>query len=149
MKITIIIMFFTLCSISIIAQTAQDKEQVQSACMDYIEGFYEGDTAKIIRSIDKDVFKYGYYKGRNSTTYAGEPMSFQEMLDYANNVKAKKNFAKADAPRKVEIYEVQDQTAAAKVTAWWGTDYILLAKLNDKWMIRSVLWQGPLKAPNK
>lgn len=147
MKITIIILFFTVCSISIMAQT--DQAQVQSACMDYIEGFYEGDTSKIIRSIDKNVFKYGYWKDRKSNAYSGEPMSFQEMLDYANNVKAKKSFAKADAPKKVEIYEVQDQTAAAKVTAWWGTDYILLAKLNNKWMIRSVLWQGPLKAPNK
>ncbi|MDX1943016.1 MAG: nuclear transport factor 2 family protein [Saprospiraceae bacterium] len=147
MKITIIILFFTVCSISIMAQT--DQAQVQSACMDYIEGFYEGDTSKIIRSIDAAVFKYGYWKDSKSNAYSGEPMSFQEMLDYANNVKAKKSFAKADAPKKVEIYEVQDQTAAAKVTAWWGTDYILLAKLNNKWMIRSVLWQGPLKAPNK
>ncbi|MDX1939813.1 MAG: nuclear transport factor 2 family protein [Saprospiraceae bacterium] len=149
MKILLSIILFTLIAISAFAQANLDKEQVQSACMDYLEGFYEGDTAKIIRSVDKEVFKYGYYKDRNSATYAGEPMSFQEMIDYANNVKAKQRFPKADTPKKVEIYEVQDQTAAAKVTAWWGTDYILLAKLNGKWMIRTVLWQGPLKTDSK
>jgi hypothetical protein len=41
-------------------------------------------------------------------------------------------------------HKIQDQTASAKVTAWWGTDYILLENINDKWMIRMVLWQGPL-----
>ena len=149
MKIVIIILLFVILVFPVTAQTSPDKEGVQKACMDYIEGFYEGDTSKIIRSIDTAVFKYGYWKGRNSTTYQGEAMSFQEMINYAKEVTEKKHFAKADAPKKVEIFEVQDQTAAAKVTAWWGTDYILLAKLNDKWMIRSVLWQGPLKTPDK
>lgn len=27
--------------------------------------------------------------------------------------------------------------------------FILLAKLNGKWMIRTVLWQGPLKTDSK
>jgi hypothetical protein len=34
--------------------------------------------------------------------------------------------------------------ASGKVTAWWGIDYILLEKINNKWMIRMVLWQGPI-----
>ncbi|MEI9909355.1 MAG: nuclear transport factor 2 family protein [Bacteroidota bacterium] len=51
----------------------------------------------------------------------------------------------ATAVKKIEVYEVQDQTASGKVTAWWGTDYILLAKVSNQWMIRAVLWQGPLK----
>jgi hypothetical protein len=43
----------------------------------------------------------------------------------------------------VEIYDVQDQTASAKLTAWWGTDYLLLARIDGRWMIRQVLWQSP------
>lgn len=33
--------------------------------------------------------------------------------------------------------------AAAKVTAWWGTDYLQLAKYDGQWMIVHVLWQSP------
>lgn len=41
------------------------------------------------------------------------------------------------------MYDVQDQTASAKLTAWWGTDYLLLAKEKGRWMIIAVLWQSP------
>jgi hypothetical protein len=37
---------------------------------------------------------------------------------------------------------VQDQTAAAKLTASWGTDYLLLGKFDGTWMITSVIWQS-------
>ena len=71
-------------------------------------------------------------------------MTYKQAIAYAKNVQAKKNFAKADAPRKVEILDALDQIAAAKVTAWWGVDYILLSKRDDKWIIEQVLWEGPL-----
>ncbi|MBC7790917.1 MAG: nuclear transport factor 2 family protein, partial [Anaerolineae bacterium] len=40
-------------------------------------------------------------------------------------------------------FDVLDQTASAKLTAWWGTDYLLLGKYDGKWMISHVLWQSP------
>lgn len=122
-----------------------DQLAVQRALLDYVEGFYEGDTAKIIRGVWPEVNKYGYWKNKDTGAYAGEPMSFQEMKNYAENVRQKGRFAKPDAPKKVEIFEVQDQTASGKVTAWWGTDYILLGKHDGAWKIVHVLWQGPLK----
>ena len=51
----------------------------------------------------------------------------------------------ADAPKQVEIFEVLDQTANVKVTAWWGVDYLLMGKFDGKWMITHVLWQSPPK----
>ena len=41
------------------------------------------------------------------------------------------------------MFDVQDQTASAKLTAYWGTDYFLLAKYDGQWMIRQVMWQEP------
>jgi len=72
-------------------------------------------------------------------------MIYRQALDYAKGVLAKKSFAKADAPKKVEVLDIMKTTAAAKVTAWWGIDYILLSKQNGKWMIEEVLWEGPLE----
>lgn len=128
------------------AQQNAETEKVKAACTDYIEGFYEGDEAKLKRSLSPDLLKFGYWKGKDADSYssAGQ-MTYEEALAYARNVKEKENFAKPDAPRGIEIFEVDDQIAAAKVTAWWGFDYILLAKKDGKWMIEQVLWQGPLK----
>ena len=82
-KITTLFIVFLSLNHLTFAQTNSDKEKVQRTLMDYIEGFYEGDSAKIIRSVSPAVTKYGYWKGKNSTTYAGEPMSYKEMVDYA------------------------------------------------------------------
>ena len=72
-------------------------------------------------------------------------MTYRQALDYAKNVFEKKHFAKQDAPKKVDVLDVQNAIAAAKVTAWWGIDYVLLSKQDEKWMIEQVLWEGPLQ----
>ena len=46
-------------------------------------------------------------------------------------------------PKKVEILDIGNSIASAKVSAWWGIDYILLAKQGDQWMIEQLLWEGP------
>ena len=73
-------------------------------------------------------------------------MTWRQAIDYAKRVFEKKNFAKAAAPKKVEVLDIMNSIAAVKVTAWWGIDYILLAKQDDKWMIDQVIWDGPLKS---
>ncbi len=123
-----------------------EKQQVNDAVLDYVDAFYLGDTTKILRSILPQVVKYGYYRKKDATVYEGEPMSFREMLDYATSVGKKKNPNVDKYVKKIEVLDYQDQTASAKLTAWWGTDYILLAKLNGKWMITHVLWQSPPKS---
>jgi len=130
---------------SVPAQTPADRAAVERAVLDYVEGFYEGDTAKLVRSIHPEVTKYGYYIPRDSSRYLGEAMPWPEVLSYARGVKQRNRPAPATAPKKVEIFDIQDQTASAKLTAYWGTDYLLLAKYNGKWMIREVLWQTPPK----
>ena len=46
-----------------------------------------------------------------------------------------------DAPKEVVIFDMTDQIATAKLTAWWGIDYMHLAKYDGKWKIVNVLWQ--------
>lgn len=136
-------LFLFLLLFTLSSQAQDDKQQVSDAVTDYVDAFYLGDTTKILRSISPAVVKYGYYRRKEETKYNGEPMSFREMLDYATNVGKRKNPNVDKLPKKVEVLDCQDQTASAKLTAWWGTDYILLAKLNGKWMITHVLWQSP------
>lgn len=143
MKKAISIFLFCLVLKSAAAQEAKGK--IERACLDYIEGFYEGDTAKLIRCLKPSLYKFGYWK--NNTTGHYDPdgqMTYRQAIDYAKRVMEKKNFANADAPKKVEILDVLNSIAAAKVTAWWGIDYILLSKQNEQWTIDQVLWEGPL-----
>jgi hypothetical protein len=122
--------------------TLADREDVRRAVLDYVEGFYEGDSAKLARSIRPEVYKYGFWKGRDSTRYAGEQMTWPEFFSYARGIRDNKRQAPATAPKRIELFDVQDQTASAKLTAFWGIDYLLLGKYNGKWMISSVMWQS-------
>jgi len=139
-----IIFCLMLTAISFLSRAQISKEEVANAVKDYVDAFYYGDTAKIHRSISMNVVKYGYYIPKGKTIYEGEPMSFKEMIDYAAAVKKRgPNHNVEKFPKKIDVFDVQDQIASARLTAWWGTDYLLLAKLNDRWMITHVLWQSP------
>lgn len=129
------------CCIPVLAQS--DKAEIERAALNYLEGFYEGDTAKLILALRPELHKYGYYKGKDEK-YAGSRMTYREAINYARNVREKKNFAKPDAPKEVTVLDIQPYIATAKVVAWWGADYLLLSKKDGKWMIEQVIWQGPL-----
>lgn len=124
---------------------SQTKEElVLKACNNYIEGFYEGDSSKLKASLQPELNKFGFWKNKETGEYKQvDHMSYDQALAYAENVKAKKHFAKPDAPKEVEVLNIGNSIAAAKVTAWWGIDYLLLSKRGDKWMIEQVLWEGP------
>lgn len=130
------------------ASFAQTND-VRAAVLDYVEGFYEGDTVKLKRSVSANLYKYGYWRDAKSGKYGGEQMTFRQAVDYTKGVMAKKKFAKADAPKNITILDTEEQVAVAKLTAWWGIDYLLLAKHDGKWMIEQVLWQGPLDTVKK
>jgi hypothetical protein len=124
---------------------AADRDGVRRAALDYLEGFYEGDSAKIARSVRPDVRKVGYFTSQSSATYEAEEMPFADFLSYVRNFKQRGRTTPATAPREVTVGEVNDQTATAKVVAWWGIDYLQLAKYEGKWMIVNVMWQSPPK----
>lgn len=144
MKQIIATLFFV--SLAHISSAQNSNDDVSKACLNYIEGFYEGDTAKLIASLLPSLHKLGYWKDKTSGKYTFDGnMTYRQALDYAKSVAKEKHFAKPDAPKKVEVLDIQNTIASAKVTAWWGIDYILLSKQNEKWMIEQVLWEGPLQ----
>ena len=146
MKKIILLLFLAVFSLQTNAQQS-DKELVTKACMNYLEGFYEGDQAKLKAALKPTLHKFGFWKSEKTKKFGkASYMTFEGALKFAKNVKEKKNFAKKGSPKKVEILDLMDKIAAVKVTAYWGTDYMLLAKQdNGGWMIEQVIWQGPNK----
>ena len=121
-----------------------DEQRVRRAVLDYIEGFYEGDSVKLVRALHPEMHKFGFWKANNATTYSRSAMSFAQAMEYARKFREAKRVTPPTAPREVVVYEAQDQTASAKITAVWGTDYMLLGKYDGQWKITHVIWQGPL-----
>jgi hypothetical protein len=134
--------FLLLCFTVIV--NAQDKSLVRNAVQDYVDAFYDGDTVKLQRSVFPEFYKTGWYRNPDSLNYVHSRMTFAQANAYVTRVGKKGSDPKLKKElATIEIYDVTDKTASSRVTAWWGMDYILLSKINGKWMITHVLWQSP------
>jgi hypothetical protein len=133
-------------TVTIFGQAA-DRDLVYAAVEDYVDGLYLVQPDRIKKSVHPELMKKGYWKAKDKTGYAYEGiMTFDQLVELAGKWNAK-GWLPKDAVKKIDIFDVQDQTASAKLTAHWGTDYFQLAKTDGKWMIINILWQGPLQQP--
>lgn len=119
---------------------AGEREAVRRAVLDYVEGFYDGDSTRLVRSVSPAVHKYGY--ATRGEGYVGMQMPYAQFMAFARGVREGRNRPPAGAPKEITLFDVQDQTASAKLVAWWGSDFLLLAKQDGRWMITHVLWQS-------
>ena len=120
-----------------------DRDRVKEAVHDYVEGIYFVDPARIERSVHPTLRKLGFgYSTEKGTYWPPREMTYEQLHELAGSWNKDGHVDAMSAPKKVELYDVLDRTASAKLTADWGIDYMLLAKYDDKWMIINVLWQG-------
>ena len=63
-------------------QQPDDREAVKQAVLDYVEALYEADSARIERSVHRDLFKLGFERDKDGT-YKPYRMTYQELYDLA------------------------------------------------------------------
>lgn len=120
-----------------------DQVAVRAACQDYINSFYKADTTLAYRSIHPSLRKVGYYYNEADGQYSSQlEMPFRDLISLASEWNIAGDKTDATSPQSINLFEVSDKTATAKVTAVWGIDYLSLAKVDGKWMIMNVLWQS-------
>ena len=129
--------------LSTTASNGPDYQAVESAILDYVEGIYEVDSTRIERSVHPQLRKRGYWYNPKEAGYRDNlDMTYDQLVHLAARWNHSGKRANDSSPKKIEIYDVNDRTASAKLTAEWGIDYFHLAKLDGKWMIMNVLWQS-------
>lgn len=122
-------------------QSAQDREAVQKAALDYVEGVYNVQPERIERSVHSGLVKRGFYRKADGAPYVESPMTFDQLVNLARTWN--KDGKRDTSIKKVDVLDVLDQTASVKVTASWGVDYMLLGKYDGTWKISQILWQSP------
>ena len=119
-----------------------DEKAVHEACADYLYGIYEVDPKRIERSVHPELRKIGFGRWGDAKDYERYPMTYAELHELAGTWNAAGDKVADESPCKIEVLDVLDQTATAKLTAEWGIDYIHLARFDGKWKIINVLWQS-------
>lgn len=122
---------------------AADREAVRQAALDYVEGVYNVQPERIQRSVHPSLVKRGFYRRDADGPYTEMPMSYEQLVNLAANWNKDKK--RDTSIKNVEVLDVLDQMAVAKVTASWGVDYLLLGKYDGTWKISLILWQSPPK----
>lgn len=117
-----------------------DREAVERAVLDYVEAVEGGLPGLIERGVHPELAKFGFYRDGGDGEYQIAPMTFDELVELAANLK-QDGYVPDDAEHSVEILDMLDQTASVKLSAFWGIDYIHLAKYGGEWKIVQVLWQ--------
>ncbi|HVS16954.1 MAG TPA: nuclear transport factor 2 family protein [Planctomycetota bacterium] len=124
------------------AAAADDRAGIERAVADYVDALYLAQPELIERGVDAGLVKYGYWRDDPSKPYRGMALDFAGLREMASTWNASAWLA-ADAPREIEVLDALDKVAAAKLTAWWGVDTMLLVRQDDgSWKVRHVLWQA-------
>ncbi len=119
-----------------------DHAAVERAVQDYVEAIYEVKPELIERSVHPALVKRGSYRPADAAEYRMPSiMTYEQLHELAGYWNADDQRG-ADLAFSIDVLDVLDVSASAKLTADWGIDYMHLEKRDCAWKIVHVLWQS-------
>jgi hypothetical protein len=124
------------------SQTPDDRTAIRQAALDYIEGWYQADSARMERALHKELAK-------RIIMSAGGTEQFSNMTK-AQLVEAAQKGGGKNRPAetwniKVDILDVYRDIASVRTECADFIDYLQLARSGGEWKIVNVLWQFNVK----
>jgi hypothetical protein len=128
------------------AQTAADSNGIRQAALDYIEGYSEGNAARMERAVHPELAKRIVNVDERGRYRLGQ-MSAMTLVE-GTRAGGGKDTPVAEQRKDVTIFDIYQNAASAKIYASQWVDYLHLAKWNGRWVIVNVLWElHPRRAP--
>ena len=128
------------------AQEAADSAGIRQAALDYIDGYYTGDGARMERAVHPELAKRIVRTNEQGRSQLGQMSAMTLVM--GTRAGGGKDTPVAQRREDVTILDIYQNAASAKVYASGWVDYLHLAKWNGRWVIVNVLWElHPQKAP--
>ncbi len=113
---------------------------IKAPALDYIEGWYAGDAARMEHGLHPDLAKriprVDPQTGRTHVDHLGA-MQLVQFTRAGYGAKTPADQRVAD----VTILDAYDNIAVVKVVSAAYVDYLQVARVDDRWVIVNVLWQ--------
>jgi len=119
------------------AQVPADSAAIRATALDYIEGWYTGDAARMERALHPKLAKR-IVRSQNGQSQLGDMTA--EQLIAATRAGYGKQTPEAERQRDVTILDVFRDAAVVKIVARDWIDYLQVAKWDGEWKIVNVLW---------
>ena len=120
-------------------QTQSDSAAIRQTALDYIQGWYEGDGARMERALHPELAK----RIVRADTLGNFRIDQQSAMTLVHGTRAGygKTTPQADRHDDVRILDIYRNAASARINASYWIDYLQLAKWHGRWVIVNVLWE--------
>ena len=128
------------------AQTAADSAAIRATALDYIEGWYTADAARMERALHPELAKRIVNTNpQNRRNILGQQSAMTLVQGTRNG--GGKDIPPAQMQKDVRILDIFENAASVRATMSGWVDYMHLARWNGRWVIVNVLWE--LKPQNR
>lgn len=117
-----------------------EEDGIRAAALDYIEGWYEGDAARMERALHPDLAKRIVLTNKQSGKSRLDQMGATGLIQGTRSGGGK-NTPKEKQQKDVTILDRYENAASVKIVASDWIDYLHLAKFGGRWVIVNVLWE--------
>jgi len=121
------------------AQTSADSAEIRATALDYIDGYYTGDAARMERALHPDLAKRIVMSDSMGRSRLGQ-MSAMGLVQ-GTRAGGGKDLPAAQKREDVRILDIFQNTASVRIDAGTWVDYLQVAKWNRHWVIVNVLWE--------
>lgn len=123
------------------AQTAADSAGIRAAALDYIDGWYAADGARMERALHPELAKRNVFTDPQSGRSRLIQMSALTLINGTRGGGGSRIPA-TERRSEVTILDIYQGAASVRVRAASWIDYMHLAKWNGRWVIVNVLWEN-------
>jgi len=116
-----------------------DEDAITATAMDYIEGWYTGDAARMERALHPDLAKRIVIAGPDGKSVL-QDMTAQQLIGAtasAAGTRTPENERRMD----VKVLDIYENAASVRITAGEWIDYLHVGKVDGEWKIINVLWE--------
>ena len=121
-------------------QANDESAAIRAAALDYVEGWYTGDAARMERALHPELAKRivntNPQNGRNTL---GQQSAMTLVQSTRNG--GGKNTPPEQMQKDVVILDIYHNAASVRATMSGWVDYMHMAKWNGRWVIVNVLWE--------
>jgi hypothetical protein len=119
-------------------QTAADSAAVRRAALDYIEGWFAGDSTRMRRALHPDLAKRAVLRDPQGRLFLD--LQSSSMLVRAAGFGFGTSLPEARRWATVQILDVDGDLASVKLHSTQLVDYMHLVRWDGEWKILNVLW---------
>ena len=111
-----------------------DEQAIETTLLDYFEGWFDGDEARMERALHPQLAKRALRDGKLSESPADEMIN-------ATAAGMGKSYAPADLRIEIDVVDIQPPIAAAVVRSNVYREYVHLVRTENGWKIANALWE--------